>query len=40
MELIKKMRGDGGSPPPRSSLGVIFATAAIALRYGKPRGAV
>ena len=30
MELIKKMRGDGGSPPPRSSLGVIFATALAA----------
>ncbi len=30
MEHIKKMRGDGGSPPPRSSLGVIFATALAA----------
>ncbi len=36
MELLKKMRGDGASPPPRSSLSVIVATvlAAIAVIGG------
>ena len=36
MELLKKMRGDGASPPPRSSLSVIVATvlAAVAVIGG------
>jgi CBS-domain-containing membrane protein len=31
LELLKKMRGDGASPPPRSSLSVIVATALAAI---------
>ena len=31
MELLKKMRGDGASPPPRSSLSVIVATVVAAI---------
>jgi CBS-domain-containing membrane protein len=31
LDLLKKMRGDGASPPPRSSPSVIFATAAAAV---------
>ena len=30
MELLKKMRGDGASPPPRASLSVIIATSLTA----------
>jgi CBS-domain-containing membrane protein len=30
LELLKKMRGDGASPPPRSSLSAIIATALAA----------
>lgn len=31
MELLKKMRGDGASPPPRSSLSIILATVVAAI---------
>jgi CBS-domain-containing membrane protein len=31
LELLKKMRGDGASPPPRSSLSVIVATVVAAI---------
>jgi CBS-domain-containing membrane protein len=31
LELLKKMRGDGASPPPRSSLTAIIATALVAV---------
>jgi CBS-domain-containing membrane protein len=31
LELLKKMRGDGASPPPRSSLSVILATVVAAI---------
>jgi len=31
LELLKKMRGDGASPPPRSSLSIILATVVAAI---------